>query len=226
MRAPLVVLAVGVALVSAACGGKPSKAPSKEEEDPTIALIAAEKGDGDRGGSKASEKGSGETSEKPEKPDKKGSAPSGEDAASSSSRYPAPFSWEEIRAATKSGRTYRFKVQEKGKPARERVVTFVKVDDDGCEIFAGGDAPKRMGWPQLQKDAEWPKDRVTTREETVKLPGGKFDCMVYEVRGKDGEVSTYYFARTLPGAPVLFYVEQDGKRVRTTTLVEHIPGKG
>lgn len=225
VRPSLVVLAVAVALVSAACGGKPSKTPSKEEEDPTIALIEAEKGDGERGG-KSNDKGSGEKSEKFEKPEKKGNAPSGEDSPSTSSRYPAPFSWEEIRAATKSGRTYRFKVQEKGKAARERVVTFVKVDDDGCEIFAGGDAPRRMGWPQLQKDAEWPKDRVTTREETVKLPGGKFDCMVYEVRGKDGEVSTYYFARTLPGAPVLFYVEQDGKRVRTTTLVEHIPGKG
>jgi len=219
-RAPLVVLAVAVALMSAACGGKPSKTPAKEEVDPTIALIEAEKGEGDRGGGK-SEKSSGEKSEKAEK-----KASSGDDVASGSSKYPAPFSWEEIRAATKSGRTYRFKVQEKGKPARERVLTFVKVDDDGCEVFAGGDAPRRMGWPQLQKDAEFPKDRVTTREETVKLPGGKFDCMVYEVRGKDGEVSTYYFARTLPGAPVLFYVEQDGKRVRTTTLVEHIPGKG
>ena len=44
----------------------------------------------------------------------------------------------------------------------------------------------------------------------MKLPGGKFDCIVYEVRGKDGEVSTYYFAKTLPGAPVL--VLERGRR--------------
>ncbi len=217
-RAPVVALGLAFAAFAlAACGGKPAKEPRKEEaEDPTIALIEAEKGTGERGGDKSGEKGSGEKRSSP-----------GEDAPSGKGPvYPAPFSWEEIRGATKSGRTYRFKVQERGKPARERVLTFVKVDDDGCEVFAGGDSPRRMGWPQFQKDAEFPKDRVTTREETVKLPGGKFDCMVYEVRGKDGEVSTYYFARTLPGAPVLFYVEQDGKRVRTTTLLEHIPGKG
>lgn len=140
--------------------------------------------------------------------------------------YPAPYTWEQIRAATKSGRTYRYRVEMPGKPARERVLTFTKVDDDGCEIFAGGGEPKRKGWVSLQKDAEFPKDRVKTYEESVKLPGGKFDCIVYEVRGKDGEVSTYYFAKTLPGAPVLFWSEVDGKRVRTTTLLQHIQGKG
>ena len=139
--------------------------------------------------------------------------------------YPAPFSWEEIRAATKAGRTYRFRVEMPGKPARERVLTFTKVDDDGCEIFGGTGEPKRRGWVALQKDEEFPKDRVKAYEESIKIPAGKFDCMVYEVRGKDGEVSTYYFAKSLPGAPVLFWSEVDGKRVRTTTLLQHIQGK-
>jgi hypothetical protein len=138
----------------------------------------------------------------------------------------APFTWEQIRAATKSGRTYRYRVEVPGKAPKERVLTFVKVDDDGCEIFAGGDNPKRKGWPQLQKDAEFPKDRVSITEETIKIPGGKFDCMVYEVRGKDGEVATYYFAKSLPGAPVMFFTEVDGKRMKTTTLLQHIQGKG
>lgn len=138
---------------------------------------------------------------------------------------PAPFSWEEIRAATKSGRTYRYRVEMPGKPTKERVLTFTKVDDNGCEIFAGGDAPKRMGWTTLQKHSEFPKDRTKISEDSVKLPGGKFDCMVYEVHGKDGEVTTYYFAKTLPGAPVLFYTEVDGKRMKTTTLLQHIQGK-
>ena len=137
----------------------------------------------------------------------------------------APFSWQEIRAATKNGRTYRYRVEAPGKPTRERVLTFTKVDDAGAEIFAGGDAPKRVGWPALQKDAEFPKDKLTVREESVKLPGGKFDCLVYELRGDAGERWTYFFAKSLPGAPVLFYVEQDGRRIKTTTLLQHIPGK-
>lgn len=196
-RSSLVAVVLALAVVAAACGGKPVKAPEKEESD-------------------------FDTSPDPVAPP----PPPPEPAVKKGPVYPAPFTWEEIRAATKSGRTYRYRVEVSGKPVRERVVTFVKVDDDGCEIFAGGENPKRMGWPTLQKHSEFPQDRVTTREETVKLPGGKFDCMVYEVRGNDGETTTYYFARTLPGAPVLFYTEQDGKRVKTTTLLQHIPGKG
>jgi hypothetical protein len=149
----------------------------------------------------------------PEAPEKKGPV------------VAAPFTWEQIRAATRSGRTYRYRVEIPGKAPKERVLTFVKVDDDGCEIFAGGDNPKRKGWPQLQKDAEFPKSRVSITEETIKIPGGKFDCMVYEVRGKDGEVTTYYFAKSLPGAPVLFFTEVDGRRMKTTTLLQHIQGK-
>jgi hypothetical protein len=188
------------AVTTAGCGGggKPAKAPEKETEL--------------------------DTSPDPVPPPPP--PPAEDPAVKKGPVYPAPFTWEEIRAATRSGRTYRYRVEIPGKPPRERVVTFVKVDDDGCEVFAGGENPKRLGWPTLQKHTEFPQDRVTTREDTVKLPSGKFDCMVYEVRGNDGEVTTYYFARTLPGAPVLFYTEQDGKRVKTTTLLQHIPGKG
>jgi hypothetical protein len=82
-----------------------------------------------------------------------------------------------------------------------------------------------MGWVALQKDAEFPKDKLTVREESVKLPGGKFDCDVYELKGDAGETWTYFFAKSLPGAPVLFYTEQDGRRIKTTTLLQHIPGK-
>lgn len=193
------------------CGGKPVKQPEKESAfdtspDPVLAAEAA------AGGSSAAS-GSADRADKPENK-KKSEGPV----------YPAPFTWEQIRAASKSGRAYRYKVEVPGKPSKERVLTFVKVDDDGAEIYAGGENPKRMGWPTLQKHAEFPKSRTTVREETVKLQGGKFDCMVYEVRGDDAEVSTYYFAKTLPGAPVMFYVEQDGKRVRTTSLIQHIQG--
>lgn len=151
---------------------------------------------------------------KPEAPEEKAFEP-----------YPPPFSAEEIREATKTGRTYRFKVEAGDKPPKERVITFTKVDETGAEIFAGGEQPKRIGWSTMQKHAEFPKDRVKTREEVIKIPAGKFDCMVYEVEGDDGDVSTYYFARNLPGAPVLYFTERDGVRVKTTTLVEHIPGR-
>lgn len=193
----------------AACGGSAPPPKASTTDDAFEAAVAAEK-EQDKAKTKAAE------------------PPPSEARGARESKgivFPAPFSWEEIRAATKSGRTYRYKVEVRGKPAKERVLTFVKVDADGCEIFAGGDAPKRKGWPSLQKDSEFPKERVQAREETVKLPGGKFDCMVYEVSGNDSEVTTYYFAKNLPGAPVLFYTDVDGKRMKTTTLLQHLQGK-
>lgn len=139
--------------------------------------------------------------------------------------HPAPFTAEQIRAATREGRTYRYKVEVPNHPATERVVTFAKVDDGGAEVFAGGPGPKRFAWKTLQQQTEFPKDRVTTREEQYKGPAGKYDCVVYLVRGDDGETTTYYFAKKLPGAPILYFTEHDGTRTKTVTLVEHIGGK-
>ncbi|HSO32006.1 MAG TPA: hypothetical protein VLT33_05805 [Labilithrix sp.] len=204
------VAAVAVIALLAACGGGGKPPPKTSSTDDAFeAAVAAEK---ERDAKAAAAAAPAAAEARPQR-ESKGAV------------FPAPFSGEEIRAATKSGRTYRYRVEVRGKPAKERVLTFVKVDADGCEIFAGGESPKRKGWPSLQKDSEFPKERVQAREETVKLPGGKFDCMVYEVSGNDGEVTTYYFAKTLPGAPVLFYTDVDGKRMKTTTLLQHLQGK-
>ncbi len=139
--------------------------------------------------------------------------------------YPAPFTAEQIHDATKNGRTYRYKIEIPNKPTKEHVITFRNVDDSGAEVHSGGDQVKRLGWLTLQQHAEFPKDKVTTHEEKLKTPAGKFRCVVYTVKSDDDEVWTYYFAKELPGAPVFFYVERNGKRLRTTTLVEHVPGK-
>lgn len=189
-----------------ACGG--GKAPVKSSADTDAAFEAAV----------AAEKEKDQHKEGPSSAGAGASKPKGVLLA-------APFTWEQIRAATKNGRRYRYRVEVPGKPPKERVLTFTKVDENGAEIVAGGDAPKRMGWTALQKDAEFPKDRAKVYEESVKLPGGKFDCVVYEVRGTEGEVWTYFFAKSLPGAPVLFWTEQDGRRTKTTTLLQHIPGR-
>lgn len=139
--------------------------------------------------------------------------------------YPAPFTAEQIRDATRDGRTYRYKVEVPNEPVREYSITFRNVDDGGAEISSSGNKSKRMGWLALQRQSEFPKDKVTTYDEKLKTPAGKFECVVYEVAGDDGETWSFFFAKNLPGAPVFFYAERDGKRLRTTTLIEHIPGK-
>ena len=111
----------------AACGGSAPPPKVSATDDAFEAAVAAEK-EHDKAKAKAAE------------------PPPSEARSSRESKgavFPAPFSWEEIRSATKSGRTYRYKVEVRGKPAKERVLTFVKVDADGCEIFAGGESPKR-----------------------------------------------------------------------------------
>ena len=91
-----IAVVLSLAISVAACGGgKPVKAPESESDFDTSPDPVAP------------------PSPPPEPVVKKGPV------------YPAPFTWEEIRAATKSGRTYRYRVEVSGKPARERVVTFV-----------------------------------------------------------------------------------------------------
>src|SRR5262249_36312601 len=150
------------------------------DDDNSKAFAELEKNDRDDG--KAKDGGVG-VDEKPEKP--KGPV------------YPAPFTAEQIHEATKNGRTYRYKIEVPNKPAREHVITFRNVDGNGAEVHSGGDQVKRFGWLTLQQHAEFPKDKVTTHEEKLKTPAGKFRCIVYEVKGEENEVWTYYFAKEL-----------------------------
>lgn len=144
--------------------------------------------------------------------------------ANEAGMYPTPFTADQIRDATKAGRTYKYKIEAEGSPSGERVMTFVKVDAEGADLVTDGSAPKRVTWEELRKHAEFPKPVVSTRSEKTTTPAGTFDCVVYVVQSP-GEIRTFYFAKDLPGAPVLFFTEKDGKRVMTSTLVDHKPGK-
>jgi hypothetical protein len=137
---------------------------------------------------------------------------------------PTPFTAAQIRAATKAGRTYRYKVEMTDKPASERTLTFVSVDAEGAMLATTGEPDKRVTWEELRKHAEFPMPIVMTREESITTPAGRFDCIVYVVLGEGGEATTFYFAKTLPGAPVMFFVAREGRRVMTSTLIEHRAG--
>lgn len=139
-------------------------------------------------------------------------------------RHPSPYTAEQIRGATRAGRTYRYRVETKDKPATERVMTFAAVDAAGADLVTDGEGKKRVTWEELRQHAEFPEALVRTREERVTVPAGTFDCLVYVVLGEDGEATTYFFAKDLPGAPVQIFVNKDGRRVTTTKLVEHRTG--
>jgi hypothetical protein len=143
--------------------------------------------------------------------------------AASVDTYPTPYTAEQIRDATRPGRAYTWRVEESGKAAVERTIAFTLVDAEGAEITRDGVA-KRVTWEELRKHAEFPRALVTTREETVTVPAGTYDCVVYVVADPAaGETSTLYFAKAMPGAPVLFFMERAGVRQMTNTLVRHSP---
>jgi len=140
--------------------------------------------------------------------------------------YPTPYTAEQIREATRPGRTYTWRVEVSGQEPIERSVAFSTVDAKGAEIIAGGEA-KRVTWEELRRHAEFPRAAVTTHEESVTVPAGTFACVVYVVSNPSAsEQSSFFFAKNLPGAPVLYFTDKGGARVMTGTLVRYAAGGG
>ena len=138
--------------------------------------------------------------------------------------FPTPYTAEQIRDASKPGRTWTWRVETLGNPTVESSASFGALDADGVELVSDG-ATKRVTWEELRRHAEFPRAAVITREETVTLPAGTYDCIVYVVTDPTTrEVTSYYFAKDLPGAPVYFYSDKGGTRVLTSTLIKYDAG--
>jgi len=144
-----------------------------------------------------------------------------------------PFTAAQIRDATKAGRTYVYRIELTGSPIVLRTMCFGKVDADGAELTismkretgepVGDPETKRVTWEDLRKHAEFPKTSVTISESELEVLSGTRTCTVYTVcEGKS--VTCFFFAKDLPGAPVLFHTEEDGARVVTSLLVSHDGG--
>lgn len=151
-----------------------------------------------------------------------------------------PFSAEEIREATAVGRRYVFRVADGSGAERRTRMEFVAVDDEGCTVLhvltdAEGEplaepAEERSTWAELESHGRFPRDRTTVEAGEVEVPAGTYACRVFTVtapaRGDaEQEVSTYWFADELPGAPVKLVVEVDGAEVWRMELLEHHPGE-
>jgi hypothetical protein len=158
-----------------------------------------------------------------------------EEPSAGSAAEPAlrPFTAEQIRAATKPGRTYEFKLEAAGQPAMLVHIEFVEATAEGAvtestTFDAAGaplGAPERgtATWDELVQHASYPKASTVISEDDVEVPAGKFRCALYTVSEGD-TLTRVYFARELPGAPVLLVSEKDGKPVKTMTLMRHVAG--
>lgn len=128
---------------------------------------------------------------------------------------PTPFTADEIREATGSGRVIRLLLEGPDGPLGEHVNRFRETDAEGATLdrWAAAD-PKavvshRVTWIELQGHAAF--DAGTTSVSTVSLttPLGDLTCRRY-----DTDDGVFWFSVDHPGMPVQY--ESDG--IRTTVL--------
>jgi len=147
---------------------------------------------------------------------------------------PTPFTADEIRAASGSGKLIRILVEQPDGERFERVNRFSHCDDVGATLerwlvasdggVEGEASSGRVTWLELQQHAAFPVDRTTVSEETIDLPIGRVECLRYDTRdgdaadGADAASETFWFARAFPGMPVRYQSQTPAGVVRTTVL--------
>ena len=139
---------------------------------------------------------------------------------------PAPFTADEIRAATPDGHTIDILSEEMGIVSRRRT-TFAEGNADGVTIrtvaldAAGGEAGdsvvSRSTWVGLEAHAAFPAEATVRTHDSLDTPLGRLDCLRYEVRRGD-DVMVFWFATDLPGMPVHHSTVREGEPVSVTTV--------
>ena len=142
---------------------------------------------------------------------------------------PTPFTSKEIAQACSTGLEMKYKVEQKGKSTVYQITWFTNTDFKGSDFevtttdLDGNVLDEKQAyatWQSLQSHASFPEKDCVITLETIKLDSGKFNCWLYTVKGKN-EVSKFWFARNLPGPPVLYKQFKNGKRTFRMTLVRN-----
>ena len=125
---------------------------------------------------------------------------------------PTPYTAAQIRDAMPVGTVVVYRRVEAGKEPYLNRMTVVAADEtsgtiadaviDEQGVVLSEEAPATMQWEELRKHAEFPVAALQTSDSAVDVPAGHFDTWKYVVTEPDGTVTTYQFARTLPGPPV------------------------
>ena len=142
---------------------------------------------------------------------------------------PTPFSAAQIRAACAPGRSNTFRVDRRDAAPYLMQWEFVGGDEEGAESVRWTEAldgtpleertTSRSRWTEFQGHASYPVNSTTIGTDTIEIPAGRFECWLYTTRSDDGEVTRAWFARNLPGPPVLVRSEAGGAVEFSSTLV-------
>lgn len=141
---------------------------------------------------------------------------------------PRPYTAEQIRDSMPVGTEIRYRLESADAPATIMVFVVDAADattatmtnrvlsEDGATVIA--EEKSTTEWAALMEHATFPADVTTVRASSVEVPAGTFETTEYVVR-KDGAVTTYHFAKALPGPPVSMVEEEGGKVKRSMRLL-------
>jgi hypothetical protein len=152
-----------------------------------------------------------------------------EAAAAAQAMAPTPYTAAQLRDALPVGTVVVYRRVEAGNDPYLNRMTMVSADAVGCKIanaivdeqgnVVADEGETEADWEELRKHAEFPVAAVQTSEDAVDVPAGHFDTWKYIVTEPDGTVTTYQFARTLPGPPVRMEVRAHDTVVFSMELV-------
>lgn len=130
---------------------------------------------------------------------------------------PTPFTPNQIRIGMPRGTHIRFEIGSLDQApvvSDWRVLDATETDMELEESMVGPDgAPigeahrQRYTWVELCQHAAFPADKAVRMEAQVQTPHGTLPAWLYEVKSVDADgtpyIERYYFARAMPGPPVL-----------------------
>lgn len=165
----------------------------------------------------------------PAAPEPAASAP-----ASAAPTLTPPFSPAQLAAAFPDGTTLRLQITEAGGPPVVQRWVFTGGDAEGTTIQSTVSTPsgtllkdegaERSTWVELSRHAAFPAADTTVGDSEVTVAAGHFATWLYTVRAtaEDGTpvLKRYHFARTVPGPPVLFTIQQGGTELFRMELLE------
>lgn len=122
------------------------------------------------------------------------------------------------------------RVERPGAEPMVRVTRFLAGDAEGAdrEVWtettggerAGDIERERSSWLDFQGHASMPIADTVITEETIEIPAGVFDCLVY-TRTDGEEIDTFWFARSAPGMPLKYETRVNGELVFSSVAIEN-----
>lgn len=140
---------------------------------------------------------------------------------------PTPFSAEQIRKSLPKNSWIKLRNETPGSPTTEITFRFTRGTKSNAGIetsvtaekggMQGGPQASKPSWKELQSHASFPETAARIECGRIRTFKGDLDCWLYEIR-EGGTVTKYWFAKELPGPPVLLEETKDGRLVRRMTM--------